>query len=144
MIEAVETRLEVRWGECDPAGIVYHPAYIDWFSVARMHFLSENGIQYMDTFHVAKIHLLVTDVACKYIKALRAEDQITVVARLVERSRARLMFVYDVLNDAGEVCATGHTRHAFVQDGSNKPVNLEKAAAELWAHVSALPVSVRA
>jgi acyl-CoA thioester hydrolase len=137
----VETKLEVRWGECDPAGIVYHPAYIDWFSVARMHFLSENGIKYMDSFHDNGVDVIVTDVACTYKKALRAEDEISVIARLTELSRSRMMFEYEVLNALGDCCASGHTRHAFIDTGSRKPVNLAKAIPEVWSHLGHEPVS---
>lgn len=139
--QAVETQLEVRWGECDPAGIVYHPVFIDWFSVARMHFLSENGIRYMKDFHDHGITVVVTDVNCKYVQALRAEDQIRVIARLVECSRSRLMFRYDVLTSTGELSARGTTKHAFVKNGLIRPVNLEKAAPELWRRVNELPLS---
>jgi acyl-CoA thioester hydrolase len=140
MHRSVATELEVRWGECDPAGIVYHPAYIDWFSVARMHFLSENGIQYMSTFNQAGIHLVVTDVACQYKKALRAQDKIKVIAHLVACTRTRLHFQYEVFDDEGAVCAVGRTVHAFVANDNAKAVNLDKFAPELWAKIRVLPV----
>ncbi|GMA56383.1 hypothetical protein GCM10025858_08860 [Alicyclobacillus sacchari] len=105
-------------GECDPAGIVYHPSFIDWFSIARMHFLSENGIRYMTDFHDAGITVVVTDVSCHYARALRAEDQVAVSARLLELSRTRLCFAYEVLTAEGELSAAGQTRHAFVVNGS--------------------------
>lgn len=43
---------QVRWGECDPAGIVYTPNFLDyavdtgrlfWRAIARREFSSENG-----------------------------------------------------------------------------------------------------
>ncbi|MFB5192031.1 acyl-CoA thioesterase [Alicyclobacillus fastidiosus] len=141
MTTAVETKLEVRWGECDPAGIVYHPAYIDWFSVARMHFLSAYGVHYMESFHDGRIQVVVTDVTCKYVKTLRAEDQIVVVARLVEISRARMKFAYEVFDDSGATCAKGYTRHAFVEHGTMRPVNLQRTAPELWEKLTVLPLS---
>jgi acyl-CoA thioester hydrolase len=141
VLESVETKLEVRWGECDPAGIVYHPAYIDWFSVARMHFLSGNGIKYMDSFHDNGVDVIVTDVTCSYKKALRAEDEILVIARLNEVSRSRMMFEYEVRNASGDCCAVGQTRHAFIDTGSRKPVNLAKAIPGVWGQLEQLPVS---
>ncbi|WP_067620901.1 acyl-CoA thioesterase [Alicyclobacillus acidiphilus] len=144
MAETVSTRLEVRWGECDPAGIVYHPSFIDWFSVARMHFLAEHGIQYMREFHDTGITIVVTDVACKYILPLRAEEHIEIVAKLVECSRTRLHFEYDVLKSDGSLSARGSTRHAFVKHGVIQPVNLQKASPELWTRIASLPTLARA
>ncbi|EPZ53090.1 acyl-CoA thioesterase [Alicyclobacillus acidoterrestris] len=141
MATTVETKLEVRWGECDPAGIVYHPAYIDWFSVARMHFLSAYGVHYMETFHGGDIQVVVTDVACQYMKALRAQQEITVVAQLDELSRVRMRFSYQVFDASGALCAKGHTRHAFVEDGSIRPVNVQRVAPAVWQKLLALPVA---
>lgn len=141
MPERVVTTLEVRWGECDPAGIVYHPSYIDWFSIARMHFLKENGIRYMADFHDRGVTVVVTDVACHYQKALRAEDTAHVTARLVEISRARLTFRYEVIDGSGDLCAQGETRHAFVDRDTLRPVNLAKFAPELWGRLADLPVT---
>lgn len=137
----VATRLEVRWGECDPAGIVYHPAYIDWFSVARMRFLKENGVSYMEEFHDAGVVLVVLEATCRYMKTLRAEDDVVIKARLVERSRTRLALSYDVENAGGELCARGRTEHAFVDMSNNRAVNLQRKAAHLWTLLESLPLS---
>ncbi|WP_206832212.1 acyl-CoA thioesterase [Alicyclobacillus fructus] len=141
MPERVVTTLEVRWGECDPAGIVYHPSYVDWFSIARMHFLKENGIHYMADFHDGGVTVVVTDVSCHYRKALRAEDIAHVSARLVELGRTRLVFRYEVTNERGDLCAWGETRHAFVDRDTLRPVNLAKFASGLWERLAQLPIS---
>jgi acyl-CoA thioester hydrolase len=138
MKRVVTTELEVRWGECDAAGIVYHPNYIDWFSVARMHFLKDNGISYMETFHNNQIVLVVLDVHCQYKKTLRAEDQIYVEARMVHLSRTRIRMEYEVLDASGSVCAMGHTEHAYV-DAANRAINVAKRAPLLWERLSELP-----
>jgi acyl-CoA thioester hydrolase len=140
MPAVVATELEVRWGECDPAGIVYHPAYIDWFSVARMRFLRENGISYMETFHDQGIVLVVLEVQCRYLKALRAEDKVRVEARIANLTRTRLSARYRVFNEAGELCAEGRTEHAFV-DERGRAVNLAKRNPALWELMQSLPVA---
>jgi acyl-CoA thioester hydrolase len=137
----VTTTLEVRWGECDPAGIVYHPAYIDWFSVARMRFLKANGVSYMEAFHDAGVVLVVLEAQCRYVKALRAEDEVAIEARLVERSKTRIALEYEVKNRLGERCASGRTEHAFVDMATNHAVNLAKRASELWQSLTTLPLS---
>jgi acyl-CoA thioester hydrolase len=140
MKEIVTTEFEVRWGECDAAGIVYHPNYIDWFSVARMRFLKENGISYMQSFHDNGIVLVVIDVQCRYRKALRAEDIAYVQARLKALTRTRIALGYEVLNDQGELCAEGTTEHAYVDMATNKAVNIAKRSPELWSLLQKLLV----
>lgn len=139
MPEKVRTEFEVRWGECDAAGIVYHPVYIDWFSVARMNFMKENGVSYMTSFHDRNIVLVVLEAKGRYLKTLRAEDKAYVDAKLVERSRTRLKMEYEVYNEQGELCTVGYTEHAFVDMSTNKAVNLAKRAPELWDLVQGLP-----
>ncbi|MCL6516048.1 acyl-CoA thioesterase [Alicyclobacillus sp.] len=139
MPDVVRTEFEVRWGECDPAGIVYHPAYLDWFSVARMHFLQENGISYMKEFHDRGIVVVVLEAQCQYRKPLRAEDRVWVEAWWRHLSRTRFGFQYRVINAAGEVCTTGRTEHAFI-DLHGKPLNLAKRDPDLWRRVQQIPV----
>lgn len=134
------TELEVRWGECDPAGIVYHPAYIDWFSVARMHYLRDNGISYMETFHDNGIVLVVLEAHCRYLKTLRAEDNVRVETRMAGLTRTRIHMVYEVFNEQGGKCAEGETHHAYV-DADNKAVNIAKRQPKVWSKLQELPVS---
>jgi len=135
MPEVVRTELEVRWGECDAAGIVYHPNYIDWFSIARMHFLGENGVSYMKAFQDKGIVLVVLDVGCRFKKTLRAEDRVIVEARLALLTKTRLRMVYQVIDENGTLCAEGYTEHAYV-DVHNKAVNIAKREPALWAQLA--------
>lgn len=136
MDRIVTTEFEVRWGECDAAGIVYHPVYIDWFSVARMRYLKDVGVSYMESFHDNGIVLVVIDVQCKYMKTLRAEDQAIVEARMTELTKSRLALQYQVRNDVGILCAEGRTEHAYVDILSNRAVNIAKRCPEVWALLS--------
>jgi acyl-CoA thioester hydrolase len=97
-----------------------------------MHFLRDNGIPYMQEFHDKGIVLVVLAVDCKYMKTLVAEDTIRVDARLQELGRTRAKFAYEVYNADGDLCAAGHTEHAFV-DPDKRPLNLAKHAPALWS-----------
>lgn len=132
MGDVVRTEFEVRWGECDAAGIVYHPVYIDWFSVARMRFLKANGVSYMESFHDNGIVLVVLDVQGKFMKTLRAEDKAYVDARTTLLTKARLALQYEVRNDQGDLCAVGRTEHAYVDISTNKAVNIAKRCPPAW------------
>ncbi|GMA51842.1 hypothetical protein GCM10025857_31990 [Alicyclobacillus contaminans] len=141
MKDVVISEFEVRWGECDPAGIIYHPNYIDWFSVARMRFIKENGLSYMESFHDQGLVLVVIQVGLSCKKTLRAEDKAYVHARLEVCTRTRMQFHYDVYNESGTLCASGFTEHAFVDIPTNKAVNIAKRNPELWAILQGLPVT---
>lgn len=131
MTDVVSTELEVRWGECDPAGIVYHPAYIDWFSVARMHLLSAHGVSYMTAFHNNGVVLVVLEVNCRYHRSLRAEDKVQIDCSVEMLSRTRMSLKYEVYDANDILCAAGRTEHAFT-DLQNRAINLAKHSPELW------------
>ncbi|MCL6637343.1 MAG: acyl-CoA thioesterase [Alicyclobacillus sp.] len=139
MDHAVTTPFEVRWGECDPAGIVYHPVYFDWFAVARMRFLREHGVSYMESLHDRGLVLVVIDVQCQYFKSLRAEDKAWVDASLHMLTKTRLAMQYVVRNERGEVCAQGRTEHAYVDIASQRAVNIAKRAPDVWEVLQKLP-----
>lgn len=129
---------DVRWGECDPAGIVYHPNYLDWFSVARMRLLADYGLPYMTSFHDNGVVLVVLEATCSFKKVVRVDDHVSVRATLTDLSRTRMSVLYKVVDAAHQTCAVGHTHHAFVDLLDHAPVNVAKRCPQLWEKLSAL------
>ncbi|RMD89403.1 MAG: acyl-CoA thioesterase [Alphaproteobacteria bacterium] len=37
-------RVDVEWGHCDPAGIVFFPRYFEWFDAATAHLFAACGV----------------------------------------------------------------------------------------------------
>ncbi|MFQ5953121.1 MAG: acyl-CoA thioesterase, partial [Candidatus Omnitrophota bacterium] len=53
---------------------------------------------------------------------LRYDDEVTIETRLADAGNSRIAFEYEVKKD-GKITATGHTKHAFV-DENGKPVSV--------------------
>lgn len=47
-MDAVETRLRVRYAETDQMGIVYYANYLVWMEVARVEWCRTRGFHYRD------------------------------------------------------------------------------------------------
>ena len=43
-----ETRIDVRYPDCDRMGIVHHAVYPIWYEMARMDFFAHMGFSYAD------------------------------------------------------------------------------------------------
>ena len=43
-----ETRIDVRYPDCDRMGIVHHAVYPVWYEMARMDFFDKMGFSYSD------------------------------------------------------------------------------------------------
>lgn len=119
----------VRWAECDPAGILYHPRVFDWFSEARVAWLAAQGMSYYETFRPRGIELLVLACRADFHRPARPGDRLTVRVRAGQLTPTRINFHYQVERE-GTVVSSGTTEHVFVRDG--KPVNLRKAEPELF------------
>ncbi len=109
--EVIESTLRVRYAETDAMGIVYHTNYLIWFEVGRGEYLRARGGDYSE-FEAQGFYLPVIEVDARFLAPARYDD-VVVVRTSVEEFRSRSMtFYYEVvMQETGQVLATGHTRH---------------------------------
>ena len=67
--------------------------------------------------------LVVVEALVRYRKAAYFDDELTIRTEISDLSRASVHFSYEVLRN-GELVANGHTRHAYVDLASGKPVRM--------------------
>jgi acyl-CoA thioester hydrolase len=66
---------------------------------------------------------VVVEALVRYRRAAYFDDELTIRTEISELSRASVQFAYEVLREDGLV-ATGHTRHAYVDLASGKPIRM--------------------
>jgi acyl-CoA thioester hydrolase len=124
--------LEVRWGDCDAAGILYYAKYFDLFTDGRVALLKHIGIPYYQFFHDQGIVVVVLEATCRYRKSLRLEERYIMDTTLSPPGRTGMVFDYIITSaGSGQLVAEGRTAHTFV-DEAGKPFNLKKKHPELW------------
>ncbi len=127
-----ETRLTVRYAETDKMGIVHHSNYPIWFEAGRTDFIKQTGISYSE-MEAQGVLLPLYEVTSRFKRPAKYEDEITVITRLKQLSRVRLILEYEVVNtQTRELLATGETLHAFT-NSALKPLNVEKVIPEIYA-----------
>ena len=114
-------RLRVRYAETDQMGVVHHAAYPVWFEVARSALSRACGMPYAE-WERQGIYLMVTDLACRYRRPARYDDEITVWARVAEVASRRVVFEYRVEGPDGTILVEGETRHVVVDRVAGRPV----------------------
>jgi acyl-CoA thioester hydrolase len=67
--------------------------------------------------------LVVVEALLNYRKPAFFDDELTLITNLAELGKVSLRFDYEVLRDE-EILVTGHTRHAFIDLASGKPVRM--------------------
>ena len=104
------TRVRVRYKDTDTMSVVYYGNYLTYFEVGRVEYLRERGWPMSRVNE--RVHLPVVEALVKYVKPARLDDLLSVSSRVSERRRASFRFAYEIRNEADELVATGHTRHA--------------------------------
>lgn len=126
-----ETVIRVRYAETDQMGVVYHANYFIWFEIGRTAFFRSLNMNY-GKLEDEDVLLPVIDVGCKYIVPAKYDDEIIIRTKLVKLKGVRLTYNYEIIRkEDGEILATGHTTHAFV-DKNLKPVNFKKNFKDVW------------
>ncbi len=114
------SQLRVRYGETDQMGVVWHGNYILYFEAARTEALRACGGSYRD-LEAGGVMMPVVSVDLRFLKPARYDDLLTIVVRVTEPPGARMTFAYEVLDEAGETLATGHTVLAFLNAQTRRP-----------------------
>jgi acyl-CoA thioester hydrolase len=117
-------RLTVSYGETDRMGYAYYGHYPHWFERARGEFIRERGMSYA-AVEARGVWLPVRDLAVRYLRPARYDEEISVRAGIAAWGRASVVFVYQVFGppDASVLLSAGETVHACTTpDGRPVPV----------------------
>jgi acyl-CoA thioester hydrolase len=126
-------QLRVRYPECDQMGVVYHANYLNWFEIGRTEMLRQSGFAYR-SMEEQGVMLPVIDASLKYHKPAKYDDLVSVYTQIIELTRMRLSFAYEIRRieaDGQELLVTGSTQHVWL-NGDWKPVRLDKTLPEVY------------
>ena len=107
-------KVNVRFNEADPLGIVWHGHYIRYFEDGREAFGNKYGVGYLD-FYRKNIIIPVVHIDCSYKRSLRYGDKVVVETIFLPTDAAKLKFEYNLYNlDKNELVATGSSIQVFL------------------------------
>lgn len=102
--------IEVRFGDCDPAGIVYFPRYYDYFHQAMESWFPDHlGRSYASVVVGRKLGFPAVHSEADFEAPSRFGDRIEVHMRVAALGRTSITFAYAVLGEDGGRRATGQT-----------------------------------
>jgi acyl-CoA thioester hydrolase len=117
-----ETQIRVRYAETDQMGYVYYGNFAAYYEVARTEAFRSLGIQYKQ-MEKDGVMMPVLEMRTKYIRPARYDDLLTV--KMILRTKptgARILFEYEVLNEAKELLTLGETTMVFVAMQTGRPI----------------------
>ena len=91
MTAAVHVRkMVVEWGHCDPAGIVFHPRYFEWFDACAAALFSQvSGLtkaEMLERYDAAGIP--VVEAGARFLAPCRYGDTVRIETRVAEFRRS--------------------------------------------------------
>jgi 4-hydroxybenzoyl-CoA thioesterase len=99
----------VEWGDCDPAGIVYYPAYYRWMDQSTFRLFRSAGLtrDHMSNGQWTEGPPLV-ETKCAFRRASQHGEQLTVHSHVSRWGTSSFTITHVFLNEAGEVAAEGY------------------------------------
>jgi acyl-CoA thioester hydrolase len=111
-----ESRLRVRYAETDAMGIAHHAEYLCWYEVGRTDWIRRGGRDSGRSYRrleQAGFFLPVVEVGSRHFRPARYDDELVVRTRLLQATRARIEFEYEVRRCLEEpLLCLGRTLHA--------------------------------
>jgi acyl-CoA thioester hydrolase len=104
--------LRVRYGECDPQGIVFNANYLAYFDVAVTELWRE-AIGPWETMVERGYDVVVAEANLRFRAPARFDDVIALGARVAEMGTTSVQLELDVRR-AGELLVQGRLRQVFV------------------------------
>ena len=115
--------VQVRFGDCDPAGIAYFPRFFEWFHEAMEAWFDDAlGRPYHEVLRRHGFPAVHTE--CDYAAPCRFGDRITVELRLGALGQSSLRLDYTVRGAEGGVRASAHTRVVMIGTDPTLPDHL--------------------
>ena len=98
--------VQLRWGECDPAGIIFYPTYFLWFDAAAWNMFAQVGYhaKRMRAEHLA-MPLVTAD--CEFKHPAEQQDRAVVHSRIQRWGGKSFVIGHDVVRGDGTLLAQG-------------------------------------
>ena len=98
--------VQLRWGECDPAGIIFYPTYFLWFDAAAWNMFAQVG------YHAKRMraeHLAMPLVAagCEFKHPAEQEDRAEVRSRIQRWGGKSFVIAHEVVRVDGTLLGVG-------------------------------------
>lgn len=123
--------IEIEWGDCDPAGIVYYPRYFEMFDAATAHMVA--AATGMSKFDLLRRHDAVgfpmVSTGAEFHRPSRFGDRVRIESSITDIARSSFAVKHRLLNGE-ELAIEAFEKRVWVQrapDGAIKSAPLPPA-----------------
>ena len=129
-----KTYITARYGETDMMGIVHHSVYALYYEQARVDFIKQFGVSYLELEQTG-LMLPLINLGCSYKMPVKFADEIVVETTVAEIRPAKIKFAYNLYNSDNQLVNCGFTEHGFVDSTTFKPINAKKKFPDIYTRL---------
>ena len=126
--------VQLQWGECGPAGIIFYPTYFRWFDAATWNLFAQAG------YHAKRLraeHLAMPLVLaeCRLRSPAEQQDRCEVRSRIARWGGKSFVVTHDVMREDGTPLAHGSETRVWgrYENGPGSPMKGQTISEELKA-----------
>lgn len=127
-----DVKQRVRYAETDQMGVVYYGNYALFYETARVEGFRNIGFSYKK-LEESGIMMPVLTMKSRFIKGATFDEEITVRVTVPKMPGVKIIFLYDIYNEANELIHQGETELAFVNMETGKPCKPPEILTNLMA-----------
>lgn len=115
-----QTKIRVRYSETDQMGYVYNGNYAAYYEIGRTEMLRSLDMTYSQ-MEADGVMLPLLELNCKFIKPALYDQELTVKTIVKTLPGVRMIFDYELYNEAGELINIGGTTLVFFDMVKKRP-----------------------
>jgi len=127
-------QVQLEWGDCDPAGIIFYPTYFRWFDAATWNMFAAAG------YHAKRLRaehraMPLVSAQCEFKHSAEQQDRCEVRSRIVRWGSKSFVLRHDVVREDGTLLAQGSETRVWGRyaSGPGSPLKGEPITEELKA-----------
>jgi 4-hydroxybenzoyl-CoA thioesterase len=130
--------LKIEWGQCDPAGIVFYPEFLNIFDASTGHLFARTGLS---ASAMRKKYTIVgmplVEQGTRFLKPCRFDDEIVVESEVEEWGRSSFTVRHRIIN-GGTLAVDGFEKRVWAMLDPDQPGRIKPVAipAEIIASLS--------
>ena len=113
--------VEVRWSDCDPAGITFYPRFFEWMDLASHALARQMGISREDMLPPSLVGFPLVSAQAEFVAPARLEDRLEVRAWVTRVGRSSVGIRHEILRlgEQPTVLARGREERVHVSRDSS-------------------------
>ena len=113
--EYLAVRVQVRWGDCDPAGIAFYPRFFEWMDLASHALTREMGISRDDMLPPESVGFPLVGASAEFLAPARFDDELEVRVWVTRTGRSSFGLRQQIVRvDDGQLLARGMEQRVHV------------------------------